>query len=487
MSKFNEIQVKVKNKLKNYLQKKKYEDVLSYTEMLAELLYEYNQVYIDEELEENLLEVSKEIIDVHGVTESDMTNKVLFYDGFGLDTRGLALIFLEALSKMKYEIVYVTDKRAKGTLNEIEKLAVAEGITIEYIDMSSNYINWANRINDMFLKYKPKDAFFYTTPYDVAAIVAFEAYEGIVKRYQIDLTDHAFWLGKYVFDYCIELRSVGSRISNKYRKIDEKKMKMLPYPVRINRAQKFEGFPFETEGKRIVFSGGSLYKTLGDPENKFYWIVDQLLCQHSDLIYLYAGQGDDSELKKIIEKYPGRAFRVDERKDFFQVMERCVIYLNTYPMFGGMMMHYAAEANKIPITLRHENDADGLLFGQDKLKIEYDTKEELVEDVNRLLTNQKYLEERESLLQNSVISEDKFAFELDKLLKQHTTSYELDLTDIDTIKFRNEYIERFNLKKRICASLMKKNNFRVAKMFPVVFCVSVATIVLEKIKGSVKR
>lgn len=487
MSKFDKLQANIKCKLKTYTQKKKYEDVLAYTEMLAELLYAYNQVYVDEELEKNLLKVSKEIMDVHELTANDMTNKVLFYDGFGLDIRGLALIFLKALTKMNYEIIYVTTTKAKGTLTEIEKLASAEGIIIEYIDMSTNYITWANSINDMFLKYKPKDAFFYTTPYDVAATIAFEAYEGIVNRYQIDLTDHAFWLGKYAFDYCIELRNVGSQISNKYRKIDKEKMRMLPYPVRIDRTQKFEGFPFETEGKRIIFSGGALYKTLGDPENAFYWIIDQLLSQHSDLIYLYAGQGDDSELKKIIKKYPGRAFHIDERKDFFQVMERCVLYLNTYPMFGGMMMHYAAEANKIPITLRHENDADGLLFEQDKLNIEYDTKEELVDDVNRLLTDQKYLEERESLLQNSVISEDKFASELDELLKHHITSYNLDLTDIDTTKFREEYVERFNLKKALRNTFMRKSNIRVAKTFPVDFCVVVVTMVLDKIRGCVKR
>lgn len=487
MSKFDKLQANIKCKLKTYTQKRKYEDVLAYTEMLAELLYAYNQVYIDEELEKNLLKVSKEIMDVHGLTANDMTNKVLFYDGFGLDIRGLALIFLKALTKKNYEIIYVTTTKAKGTLTEIEKLASAEGIVIEYIDMSTNYITWANSINDMFLKYKPKDAFFYTTPYDVAATIAFEAYEGIVSRYQIDLTDHAFWLGKYAFDYCIELRNVGSQISNKYRKIDKEKMRMLPYPVRIDRTQKFEGFPFETEGKRIIFSGGALYKTLGDPENAFYWIIDQLLSQHSDLIYLYAGQGDDSELKKIIKKYPGRAFHIDERKDFFQVMERCVLYLNTYPMFGGMMMHYAAEANKIPITLRHENDADGLLFEQDKLNIEYDTKEELVDDVNRLLTDQKYLEERESLLQNSVISEDKFASELDELLKHHITSYNLDLTDIDTTKFREEYVERFNLKKALRNTFMRKSNIRVAKTFPVDFCVVVVTMVLDKIRGCVKR
>ena len=52
-------------------------------------------------------------------------------------------------------------------------------------------------------------------------------------------------------------------------------------------------------------------------------------------------------------------------------MEKCTLYLNTYPMFGGLMMRYAAMAGKIPITLKHGKDADGILIDQSKRKIEY--------------------------------------------------------------------------------------------------------------------
>ena len=113
------------------------------------------------------------------------------------------------------------------------------------------------------------------------------------------------------------------------------------------------------------------------------------------------------------QKYNDRVFHVEERKDLYQVLKHCVLYLNTYPMFGGLMMNYAATAGKIPITLKHNHDADGLLFNQSKLKIEYEDMDTLLQDVDKLLENPEYLKEREALLNGSVITEEKFRRELD--------------------------------------------------------------------------
>ena len=70
-------------------------------------------------------------------------------------------------------------------------------------------------------------------------------------------------------------------------------------------------------------------------------------------------------MKKIIRKYPGRAFLTAERKDLFQVMEHCFFYLNTFPLVGGLMMQYAVAAEKIPLTLRYNNDGSGILINQE--------------------------------------------------------------------------------------------------------------------------
>lgn len=42
---------------------------------------------------------------------------------------------------------------------------------------------------------------FYTTPNDVAGALVFNRFKDLVTRIQIDLTDHAFWLGINSVDY----------------------------------------------------------------------------------------------------------------------------------------------------------------------------------------------------------------------------------------------------------------------------------------------
>lgn len=451
-----------------------FEKSLAAISAAASLQYSYNQNYIDEELEKMLLIVKEKLFlnreisfNKHEVDEGT----VLFYDGFGLDTRGLALIYLKGLANNGYRIIYVTSKNADGNQPEIMKALVSYDVEYCYIDMKKSHVYWISQLCNLFDKYKPKTAFFYTTPFDVAATITFERYDNIVKRYQIDLTDHAFWLGKYAFDYCVELRNVGSQISYNYRKIPYEKIIMLPYYAPINEKIKFEGFPFtDYEGKKIIFSGGALYKTLGDSEKKYYKIVDRILYKHRDVLFLYAGTGDDSELKKIMNKYPKRVFHINERKDLFQIMKRCTFYLNTYPMFGGLMMNFAALAGKVPLTLRHNNDADGLLFNQDKLGIEFDNIEDLLEEADRLLCNEKYAKEKSKKLINSVITCKKFENNLKQLIENQTTEFEIDINNIDTSEFRKEYIKRFNFKESLTSSIAQRCNKSLIINYPILFC-----------------
>ena len=207
------------------------------------------------------------------------------------------------------------------------------------------------------------------------------------------------------------------------------------------------GLPFDIKAARYVFSGGALYKTLGDPENTYYRIVDHILDNNKDIFFLYAGDGDRSEMDKILAKYPKRAFLISERKDFYYLIQNCTLYLNTYPMFGGMMMKYSANAGKIPITLKHENDSDGLLLDQPARRIEYDSFETLVADVDKLLSDDNYLTEREDLLKGSVISEERFIKNVRMTIEAQHTDYEHGEERIDTTKFKKEFYDRFDLKE----------------------------------------
>lgn len=65
------------------------------------------------------------------------------------------------------------------------------------------------------------------------------------------MTDHAFWLGRFAFDYCIEFRVYGYNISIQKRKIEKEKILMLPY-YPVIRKEKYQGLPFP-DSTRFIF------------------------------------------------------------------------------------------------------------------------------------------------------------------------------------------------------------------------------------------
>lgn len=109
------------------------------------------------------------------------------------------------------------------------------------------------------------------------------------------------------------------------------------------------------------------------------------------------------------------------------------------------MMKYSANAGKIPITLKHENDSDGLLVDQKSRLIEYYSYEELIADVDKLLDDPEYLKTRETLLAGSVISEERFVNNVRSAIEEHHTDYEHGQEHLDITRFKKEYYDRFDL------------------------------------------
>ncbi|MBR1796756.1 MAG: hypothetical protein IJ757_01885 [Clostridiales bacterium] len=448
---------KLKRITETSIRKENYRKALDAITAAAFILEEYNQYYVDEKLEEYVKTIAKAlVVPTYGPNEGDPST-ILFYDSFGFDVRALALVYMHALSELGYRVIYVTKIESKDSQPELHEAVKGGNVVWHYV----SYENREQEVKDiaaLFEQYQPEKAFLYSTPDDATAMAVFYAYEGIVERFKINLTDHAFWLGHDVFDYNLEFRNYGACVSVKYRGVPESKEIIMPfYPY--HRPQKFQGLPFDAEGKKIVFSGGSLYKTLGDPQNRFYVIVQKLLEKHEDLIFLYAGTGDEGEIDKLKTLFPGRVYRIDERTDLFELMEHCTIYLNTFPFIGGLMMQFASDAKKVPLTLKSDEARDEnkeILLDQDS--IEYDDVDSLVEEADRLLTDEEYRTIRGEKLKADLISPEDFASELQNALTKHRTRYEVQIKDTDTAEFRKQYMVRFSDKtfRRVIASGNKK-------------------------------
>lgn len=464
-----EIYTKYSEKLKQIIRKNKdnnFEKTFAAISAYADLAYNWNQFYSDFEIEDLICKLSDKIYSkdccyckfnklANDEYKAD-DNTVLFYDCFGLDTRGLAAIYAKALVSLNYKVIWVTTDKAIGKIPTIEKFLGKGNVVKVFIDMSYSYKKHIEQLSEAFEMYAPKRAFFYTKPNDVCAEIVFYHYKNKVTRYQINLTDHAFWLGNNAFDYCLEFREYGAGLSRIERKIEESKIVLLPYYPLIDTSIEFQGLPFDKTGKKILFSGGSLYKTIGG-DNKFYSIVAKVLENNDDTVFLYAGSGDDSELKKLSAKFEDRVYHIQERKDLFALMSHVDAYLNTYPMIGGLMSQYAAMAGLPPIILIDEGktDASGIILGQENANIEFHKVEDVVNELNHLLQDPDYRKQRAEDIKKRIFSETEFTYLLSDIMQGKAKYCKADCPD--TMWFRKEYISRFKYNMVLSAIASKKN------------------------------
>lgn len=405
----------------------------------AVLSYQYNQFFFDAALEDLWKKLLKQLPSMEG-EHSIHENRVLWYDAFGLGNRGLAYIYLQALDALGYEILYVSYDgvqshltRLKNIINQSRHKTVflpKTDFLKQYKILSQTIVEWGGIAN-----------FLYTTPSDVVGIAAFEKLPHNFKRYQVNLTDHAYWLGTNSFDVCIDFRSFGASISYFYRKISKEKIKILPYYPTIDKKARFKGFPFEkTSRQKVLFSGGSIYKTL-DKNGTFYQIVSRLLNRNKNLIFWYAGDRASDELKALQKQYGERVIFTTERDDLYQVLQHVDVYLNTYPVSGGLMLQYAALAGRIPFTLLHDDEPFGMLLNNEG--VYYRSRDEMISAINRYLSDDDYRTMLEKNMSHAVITPENFTSNLQKLLIENKTEYPLEITQVDVKSFQQTYIERW--------------------------------------------
>lgn len=442
---------KLKGNVRHCINKGKYEKALAWISACGNILYQWNQFFTDDDLEEMLFDISKRVVKNQLNKDSTEDNTVLFYDGFGYDTRGLVIVYVKALCNLGYHVAYLAPVSAKGQQPELHNVTCRENIEWVYY-RGTRLREKSDFINKMISKFKPSKIFFYSTPYDVAGLVVFNAYAGIVERYFINLTNDAFWLGTKSCDYYIDFNKFGCAISFQYRNIAKDKILLLPFYPYVNKKMPFLGLPSELHDKKIIFSGGSIYKTLGDENNSYYNVVDGLLSKRVDTAFLYAGSESCANLDRIIAKYPGRALYISERKDLYALLKHVTIYLDTYPISGGLMVQYAAIAGKVPLMLKREDDSplEELIPGQDTLGISFSSVDCLIEEAIRLLNDDDYRCKKEDLIQKSIVSESLFQDHLKSIILNHNTGFQFEndlYTSLNLNNFHESYRKRFILEE----------------------------------------
>jgi hypothetical protein len=382
-------------------------------EVAAHIGYKYNFKYCDDELESLIQKIERKINQNQNSFEP-VQNKIVLYDSFAIDNRGLTQQYIDAIKRLNFDILFIYSSNSIGANIERELLDY-DKVKIVHLNENTFKENVYKAIKEIEA-FRPAYILQHFSPWDILGFVLSSSITSS-KRYLINLTDHAFWLGKSCTDYFLEFRNYGIYLSVNQRGIPiEKLLFQSYYPIQSETL--FRGFPEEVEGKKIVFAGSSFYKIYGK-NGIFLKMAKRILEDNEDVIFLFAGSGNDKPLKTFIENngFQHRFLMLGDRLDINEVIKRVDVYLNTYPMIGGLMSQFAAVHNK-PIIgytdadLYSFNDTEDLLQVEAAGMLVKDNFDEFYLAINSLIRNEAAASNNISITNNCVISPSDFTKQL---------------------------------------------------------------------------
>lgn len=417
---------------KGFLRRGNTEAAAGFIDLASQVAYTYMQRYTDDGLEDLLEQVSCQLVPkpllIHPIQ-----NRVVFYDSFAMDNRGLSYQYLRALSEAGYEIHCLVPHQKAG--EQFKSYLQQAGITLHTLIAPTTQAI-VNQGMDLLKTLQPAMLFLHLSPSDVPGCCLSLRVQGC-KRYRINLTDHAFWLGTRVSDAQFEFRRYGAWLSHHHRGLPLSKLLHMPYYPQTTDVP-FQGFPAEvTPDKVLLFAGGSYYKFYGR-NNCFLHQVRRILEAHPQALMLLAGDGDDRPLRAFIEAHQlhERIVLLGNRRDINAVFSRIDIYLNTYPMIGGLMSQLAAIHHKPIIgytepALYSFNDIEDLMDLPRLGRLVVDEEATFFERMHQLITDPEQRRKQAAFGASNLVTPATFNAKLSSQL--HHPQPMTD-TDINTIK-----------------------------------------------------
>lgn len=432
------------------------EDALKDIETAADWAYNFNHIYTDYEAEQLLKHIGDMAIEPVKI-ESPKKDHCVLIDSFLLDNRGLSQQYLRAMMVNGMHILVVYTKAGgelgKDTLAEIKAYDKAEIITYP---KGISRLDEARQVVKTIAKFSPGHIFLHLTPWDTVALMACHAVKG-APIYQINLTDHAYWLGAEFIDYNLEFRPYGMTVSLEQRGLKQEQCLALPYYPITPISAEFAGLPQMPNDAIKVFTGGALYKMLGK-DDIFFRIMERILAISSNVYILVAGFKSDKRFDEKIARINGgeRVLQIGVRKDIDAVFQHCDIYLGTYPMIGGLMSQYAAKHAK-PIIAYHDkgdvmNAVEEIVNYYQQEFHSFTDLEELTEYARKLINNECYRSNQGKLLQDGMMNEERFNSEFMNIITSHKSSFSWHKDQIDYESFLERYLD-----------LENSNGFRVTR------------------------
>lgn len=401
---------KFKSKAQKAFERGRYDSCLKYLKAACHTAYTFYLGFTDTEIESLLQGMSEKISKKKYIGGSA---RCVFYDTFSQDAQGLTMQYVDAIITAGWEMLYITEFGLEDSRSVHLKKTLADYPNAKVITVPSDKKGMAKAqfIYDAIMEYAPDKLFMHIHPRAVEAVTAFYALPKEITRYQINLTDHAYWVGQGCMDYIFEFRDYGASLSVGRRGFTDSQVLLLPYYPMMKQTA-FHGFPKEAEGKVKIFSGASYYKII-DENDTFFKLNKAILDENPNAVTLFAGGGDKDLLNGLIEKYglQGRFVPIGQRNDIFECYKHSDIYFSSYPLGGGLMAQYAAHAG-LPILALANPASSGkieeMVCQKHDEVITFDKMEAFVAEASRLIKDEDYRKSRGQAMKSCVINVEEF-------------------------------------------------------------------------------
>lgn len=429
---------KFKAKAHRDFERGRYDNCLQFIKAACHTAYTFYLGFTDKEIESLIQRISERIAKktyVGGPT------RCVFYDTFSQDSQGLTMQYVDAIIAAGWEILYITEfnlddprsVRLKQTLAGYAKAKV------QTVPSNKTGLKKVQYIYDAIMEYAPDKLFMHVHPNSVEPVAAFYALPKGITRYQINLTDHTYWVGAGCIDYSFEFRNYGASLSVAHRGLKEEQILMLPYYPMMKETA-FEGFPKEAEGKVKIFAGASHYKII-DKEETFFKLNKAILDANPKAITLFAGGGDMQMLDGYIERngLTGRFIPIGQRNDIFECYKHSDIYLSSFPQFGALMAQLAAHAG-LPI-LAYAYSKSGIVeevvCQKHKEDISFTEIDALVAEATKLVNDIDYRKSRGQAMKDCVIGIEEFNNGFKESILEERSSYPVNIDENVKLHYLN--------------------------------------------------
>jgi len=390
--------------------------------------------YADTDMYAMLVQIAREKVFTKNNIDSN-PNKVVFFDSFGV-TYILSLQYMKALVAMGKEVLYIYEEKDHQHNTLVPTLDIIhsyKGVKVIVLESKLDKLQKLQQIYDLITGFEASAIFTHIDTHS-AVIPVLSVLPPPITKYHINLGDHLFWLGASFINYSYEFRSFGAEVSRFKRGLKPEQTLFLPYyPIRETKI--FQGFPAETKGKVVLFTGGDFYKTI-DSDNSYWELLKSIVNENPQVVVLFAGKLENGNapllLRKFIEsnKFEKRVIPIGFRPDINEVFAHCDIYMGTCPMSGGLMSQYAAANAKAilqyyPSDRFPDNETESVICVHHEMQISFTDKREFLDEANHLISDADYRIRRGQEIKSCMLTEEEFNQFFVQSMLNHISSFDI--------------------------------------------------------------